>query len=66
MRVLSMKRRTDDFDLESLVLAHGITETSAFMFFPTKVFDRLIVEQTVGMDSARDLHLVSSSLKNKC
>ncbi len=54
-----MNEHTHHGILEGLVFLDCAAITLGFMFFSGKVFDSLIIEQTVRVDTTRDLYFVS-------
>lgn len=46
---------TDDFVFKKLVLMDGITVPRSFVHFSAEVFNRLIIQQAIRVDSSTDL-----------
>lgn len=50
--------RTDDAILERLVVVDGVGITFVLVSLATKVFDSLVVQETIGVYTSSDLHYV--------
>lgn len=50
-----MKRRTDNFVLQSLIFSESSSIPMSFMFLSSKILDSLIIEEAVCMNTTRDL-----------
>ncbi len=42
---------TDHFVFQNLVFSDRLSVTFSFMLFAAEIFDRLVVEETIGMDA---------------